>query len=204
MLSIKSGKNWSNSIDVHAKGRCKLYQTSKVLLTKTYNYSHTYRRKSEYFPVKMQTIKSASFPYFCYTVYGTIQFSHSVMSDSWRLHALQHARPPCPSPTPRACSNSCPSSRWCHPNVSSSVIPFSSCLQSLPASESFPISQFFTSGGQSIGQNFSFSISPSNEYSGLISLGLSGWNTLQSKGLSRVFPNTTVQKHQFFSAQLSL
>jgi len=164
VLSIKSGKNWSNSIDVHAKSRCKLSQTSKVLFTKPYNYSHTYRRKSEYFPAKMGTIKSD----FCYTVYGTIQFSHSVMSDSLQPHVVQHARRPCPLPTPRACSNSCPSSWWCHPNVSSSVIPFSSCLQSFPASGSFPISQFFASGGQSIGQSFSFSIRPSNEYSGLI------------------------------------
>jgi len=116
------------------------------------------------------------------------QFSHSVASDSLRPHGLQHARLPCPSPTPRACSNSCPSSRWCHPTVSSSVIPFSSCLQSFPASGSFPSSLFFASGGQRIGVSAS-AISPSNEYSGLISfridwfdnLAVSGtlWNLLQ-------------------------
>ena len=113
------------------------------------------------------------------------------------------ARLPCPSPTPRACSNSFPSSQWCHPTVSSSVIPFSSCLQSFPASGSFLRSQLFASGGQSIGASASAS-SPSNEYSGSFPLGLTGWVSLQSKGLSRVFSNTTVQKHQFFSNQLSL
>ena len=105
------------------------------------------------------------------------------MSNSLRPCGLQHARPPCPSPTPRVYSNSCPLSRWCHPNISSSVFPFSSCLQSFPASGSFPKSQFFASGGQSY---WSFSISPSSEYSGLISLGLTGLNFLLSKGLSRV------------------
>ena len=97
-----------------------------------------------------------------------VQFSHSVMSNSLRPHGLQHARPPCPSPAPRACWNSCPLSQWCHPTISSSVVPFSSCLQSFPASGSFQMSKFFTSGGQSIGV-FSFNISPSNEHSGLIS-----------------------------------
>ena len=116
-------------------------------------------------------------------------------------HELQHARPPCPSPTPGVYSNSCPSGRWCHPTISSSVIPFSSCLQSFPASGSFPMSQCLSSGGQ---RSFSFSISPYNEYSGLISLGWTGWISLQSKGLSRVFSNTTVQNHRFFGAQLSL
>ena len=119
-----------------------------------------------------------------------------------RPHGLQHARLLCPSPTPRACSNSCPSSWWCHPTISFSVVPFSSCLQSFPASGSFPMSQFFISCGQNIGASPS-AISPSNKYSGLISLGLTGWIALQSKGLSRIFSNTTVQKHQFFGAQLS-
>ena len=112
------------------------------------------------------------------------------------------ARLPCPSPTPRAYSNSCPSSGWCHPTVLSSVVPFSH-LQSFPASESFPMSQFFTSGGQSIGVSASVSVLPMNiQY--WFPLGLTGWISLQSKGLSRVFSNTTVQKQQFFSAQLSL
>ena len=128
--------------------------------------------------------------------------SRSVVSDSLRPHGSQHARPPCPSPAPGVYSNSCPLSRWCHTTISSSVIPFSSCLQSLPASGSFQISQLFTSGGQSIG--FSFIIRPSNEHSGLISFRWTGWISLQSKGLLRVFSNTTVQKHQFLGAQLSL
>ena len=118
-------------------------------------------------------------------------------------HGLQHARLPCPSPTPGACSNSCPLSRWCHPTISSSVIPFSSCLQSFPASESFPMSQFFASCGQGIGVLVSASVLPMN-IQDWFPLGLTGWISWQSKGLSRVFSNTTVQKHQFFNAQLSL
>ena len=132
----------------------------------------------------------------------SVQFSRSVMSDSLWPHRLQHIRLPCPSPTPRAYSNSCPSSQWCHPLISSSIVPFSSCLQSFPASGSFQMSQFFASGGQNIG-SFSFSSSPPNEYSGLIPWGWTYLISLQSKGLSRVF-NTTVQKYQFFSARLSL
>ena len=118
-------------------------------------------------------------------------------------HESQHARPPCPSPIPGVYSNSCPSSWWCHPAISSSVVPFSFCPQSLPASGSFQMSQLFASGGQSIGVSFSFSISPSNEHPGWSPLGWTGWISLQSKGLSRVFSNTTLQKHQFFGAQLS-
>ena len=133
----------------------------------------------------------------------SVQFSCSVMSDSLRPHGLHHARPPCLSPTPGACSNSCPSNHRCHPTISSSVIPFSSCLQSFPASGSFPVNQFFASGGQSIGASVSASVLPMNiqDWS---PLGWTGWISLQSKGLSRVFSNTTVQKHKFFSAQLSL
>ena len=129
--------------------------------------------------------------------------SRSVMSSSLRPPGLQHARPPCPSPTPGAHPNSSPSSQWCHPAVSSSVGPFSSCLQSFPASRSFQRSQFFTSGGQSIRVSASASVLPMNiqDWS---PLGLNGLISLQSKGLSRVFSNTTVQKHQFFGAQLSL
>ena len=117
-------------------------------------------------------------------------------------HELQHARPPCPSPTPGVYSNSCPSSQWCHPAISSSVIPFSTCLQSLPASESFPMSQLFTWGGQSTGDSALASFLPMNTQD-WSPLEWTGWISLQSKGLSRVFSNTTVQKHQFFSAQLS-
>ena len=114
----------------------------------------------------------------------SVQFSHSVLSDSLRPHGLQHARPPCPSPMPRVYSNSCPLSWWCHSTVSSSVVPFSSCPQSLPVSGSFPMSQLLASCGQSIG-SFSFSISPSNEHPGLISLRMDWLDLLQSKGLSR-------------------
>ena len=131
------------------------------------------------------------------------QFSCSVMSDSLRPHGLQHARPPCPSPTPRVYSNSCPLSRWYHPTISSSVVPFSSCLQSFPASGSFQMSQLFASGGLSIGDSASTLILPMN-IQDWFSLGWTGWISLQSKGLSRVFSNTTVQKHQFFGTQLSL
>ena len=129
-------------------------------------------------------------------------FSHSVVSSSLWLHGLQQARLPCPSPTPRACSNSCPLSQWCHPTILSSVVPFSSCLQSFPASGSFPVNQFFTSGGQSIGASASASV-PSVNIQGWFPLKLTGLISLQSKGLSRVF-NTTAQKHPFFGTQLSL
>ena len=134
---------------------------------------------------------------------ASVQFSHSVVSDSSQPHEPQHARVPCPSPTPGVYPNPCPSSRWCHPTISSSVIPFSSCPQSFPASGSFPMSQFFASGGQSIGVSTSTSVLPVNTQD-WSPLGWTGWICLQSKGLSRVFSNTTVQKHQFSSAQLSL
>ena len=133
----------------------------------------------------------------------SVQFSSSVMSDSLRLHGLQHARLPCASPTSRACSNSCPLSRWCHPTISSSVNPLSSCPQSFQASGSFQMSQLFASGGQNIGVSASISVLLKNTQD-WSPLGWTGWISLQSKGLSRVFSNTTVQKHPFFGAQLSL
>ena len=132
-----------------------------------------------------------------------VQFSHSVVSDSLWPHGLQHARPPCPSPTPGVYPNSRPLSRWCHPTISSSVVPFSSHLQSFPALESFQINQFFTSGGQSIGVSASASVLPMN-IQDWFPLGWTGWLFLLSRGLSRVFSNTTVQKHQFFNTQLSI
>ena len=133
----------------------------------------------------------------------SVQFSRSVVSNSLRPHESQHARPPCPSPTPGVHSDSCPSSQWCHPaTISSSVVPFSSCPQSLPASGSFPMSQLFTWGGQSIGVSASASVLPMNTQ-GWSPSEWTGWISLQSKGLSRVFSNTTVQKHQFFGAQPS-
>ena len=132
---------------------------------------------------------------------SSLQFTRSVASNSLRPHGLQHARPPCLSPTPGAYSNSCLLRWWCHSTISSSGIPFSFCPQSFPASGSFPMSQFFTSGGQNVGA--SASVLPMNIQDWFL-LGLTGWISLQSKGLSRIFSNTTVQKHQFFGTQLSL
>ena len=132
---------------------------------------------------------------------GSVQFS-PVVSNSLRPHEPQHTRPPCPSPTPGVHPNPCPLSWWCHPTISSFVVPFSSCPQSFPASGSFPMSQLFTSGGQSIGVSASTSVLPMNTQDW--SLGWTGWISLQSKGLWRVFSSTAVRKHQFFCAQLSL
>ena len=133
----------------------------------------------------------------------SLQFSRSVVSDSSRPHESQHARPPCPSPTPGVHPSLCPSSRWCHPTISSSVVPFSSCPQSFSASGSFQMSQLFAWGDQSFGVSASTSALPMNTQD-WSPLGKTGWISLQSKGLSRVFSNTTVQKHQFFCSQLSL
>jgi len=136
-------------------------------------------------------------------IFSSVEFNHSVVSDSLLPHGLQQARSPCPSPTPGVYPNSSPLSQWCHPNISSSVIPFFSCLQSFPASGSFQMCQFFASSGQSIGVSALASVLLMNiqDWS---PLGWTGWISLQSKGHSRVFSNTTVQKHQFFSTQLSL
>ena len=141
-------------------------------------------------------------------VINSVQFSGSVVSNSMQPHGLQHARLPCPSPTPGACSNSCPLIRWCHPTFSSFAVPFSSCPLSFPASGSFPMSQFFTSGGQSIGGAASATVLPIN-IQDWFPIGWTGWISLQSKGLSRVFSNTTAQKSSilwcldFFIVQLS-
>ena len=161
---------------------------NKVLLDSSRSYIH--------YPVMCHIGKE-------YEKEDSVQFSCSVMSDYLRPHGLQHARLPCPSPTPRACLNSCPSSQWCHPTISSSVIPFFSLLQSFSAPRSFQMSQFFTSGGQSIGVSASASVLPVN-IQAWFPLQWTGWLSLQSKGLSRNFSNTTVQKHQFFGTQLSL
>ena len=134
---------------------------------------------------------------------SSVQFSHSVVSDSLWSHEPQHARPPCPSPTPGVYPNSCPLSQWCHPTISSSVVPFSSCPQSFLTSAAFQMSQLFTLGVQSIGVSASTSLLPMNTQD-WSPLGWTGWISLQSKGISRVFSNTTVQKHQLFCAQLSL
>ena len=139
----------------------------------------------------------------CFLNHHLSHFSCSVISDSLWPHDLQHTRFPCPSPTPRACSNSCPLSQWCHPTISSSFIPFSSCLQSFPASRSFPVSQFFALGVQSIGVSASASVLPMN-IQDWFPLGWTGWISFIYKRLSRVFSNTTIQKHQFLSTHLSL
>ena len=136
---------------------------------------------------------------------NSVQFSSvQSLSHVWLFVTpwIEHARPPCPSQTPRVYPNTCPSSRWCHPAISSSVVPFSSCPKSLPAPGSFPMNQLFTWGGQSIGASISASVLLMNTQD-WSALGWTGWISLQSKGLSRVFSNTTVQKHQFFSTQLS-
>ena len=140
-------------------------------------------------------------------LFSSVQFSRSVLSDSLRPHGLQHARPPCPSPTPRVYSDSCPLSWWYRPTISSSVVPFSSCLQSFPASGSFPVSGFIASGGQSIGVSASASVLPMN-IQHWFPLELIGWISLQSKGLSRVFSNhsskaSILQHSAFFIIQLS-
>ena len=145
--------------------------------------------------------KQQTFTLLFYTT--SVQFSRSVVSNSLWLHGLQHARPTCPSPTPGAWWNSCPLSRWCHPTISSSDVPFSSCLQSFPVSGSFPMSQLLASGGQSIGALASALVFPMNIQS-WIPLGMTGLIFLQSKGLSTVFFSTIIWKHQFFGAQLSL
>ena len=147
------------------------------------------------------------YTYVCISVspslFSSVQFSCWVMSDSLQPHEPQHPRPPCPSPTPGVYPNSCPLSRWCHPTISSSLVPFSSCPQSFQASGSFQMRQLFTSGGQSIGVSASPSVLPMNTQD-WSPLGWTGWSSLQSKGLSRVFSNTIVQKHQFFGTKLSL
>ena len=174
-----SGESWLTFWERHKRRKEFLRELSSVLIFNTQAIKGVLRKN----------IKNHS-----------VQFSRSVLSDSLQPHESQHTRPPCPSPTPGVYSDSCPSSRWCHPTISSSVSPFSSC-QSLPASGSFPMSQLSEWGGQSIGVSALASVLPTNTQEW--SLGWTGWISLQSKGLSRVFSNTTVQKHQFFSAQLS-
>ena len=138
-----------------------------------------------------------------YSTSLSVQFSRSVVSNSLWPHELQHIGPTCPSPTPRVYPNPCPLSWWCHRTISSSVVPFSTCLHSFPASGSFQMSQLFTSGGQSTGVSASKSVLSMNTQD-WSNLGWTGWISLQSKGLSRAFSNTTVQKHQFFGTQHSL
>ena len=148
----------------------------------------------------MFTVLPLSCQYFCYVQFSSVTQSSSALL---QYHGLQHARLPCPSPTPGVYSNSCPLSQWCHLTISSSVGPFTSCLQSFPTSGSFPRNQFFTSGGQNIRDSASPSVLPMN-IQDRFPWGLTGWISLQSKGLSRVFSKATNQKHQSFSAQLAL
>ena len=159
--------------------------------------------KSKSFPWPTRLYMTWSFKFTCLQDIPSDQISRSVVSDSLWPRESKHARPPCPSPTPGACSSSCPLSQWCHPAILSSVVPFSSSLQSFPAPGSFLMSQFFASGGQNIGVSASASVLPMNTRD-WFPLGWTGWISLQSKGLSRVFSNTTVQKHQFIGTQLSL
>ena len=162
----------------------------------------TFKKKSSVITNK-QTEQGLDCTFFLASVVTSVQFSSvAQLCPTLWPHEPQHAKPPCPSPTPGVYSNSCPSSRWCHPTISSSVVPFSSCPQSLPASGSFPISQLFAWGGQSTGVSASASLLPMNTQD-WSPLGGTGWIFLQFKGPSRVFSNTTVQKHQFFDAQLS-
>ena len=158
----------------------------------------TSKKSTEIIRLVLSTVMMSNYP----ILYISVQFTSSVMSNSLRPHELQHSRPPCPSPTPRVYSNSCPLSWWCHPAILCSVVPFSSHPQSLPESGSFPMSQLFSWGGQSIGVSAAASVLPMNTQV-WFPLGWTGWISLQSKRLSRVFSNTTVQKHHFLGAQLS-
>ena len=169
------------------------------LLTKYFNFKLNLTLMED---ILVRQIEFHLWLFFLCVYISSVQFSCSVMSDSLWSHEPQHTRPPCPSPTPGVHSDSCPSSQWCHPAISSSVVPFSSCPQSLPASESFTMSQLFAWHGQSTGVSALASFLPKNTQDWSPS-GWTGWISLQSKGLSRVFSNTTVQKHQFFGTQLS-
>ena len=188
VLVLASGRNWANK-----------YQIFRISALPTCGQTPHLLRQWQTLSIEEIWLTLDSFLQF-----SSVQFSHSVMSNSLWPHGPQHTRPPCPSPAPGAYSNSCPPSLWCHPTISSSVIPFSFCLQSFPASGSFQMSQFFiASSDQSIGVSASASVLPMNIHD-WFPLGWMGWISLQSKGLSRVFSNTTVQKHQFFGVQLSL
>ena len=180
-------------MDAGKSATLKLFRTFSPWLNLFYSLKYTWFCVLLF--IIQEILGKKSYQAYCHL--NSVQFSHSVVSDSLWPHELQHARPPCASPTPGVHQNSCPSSRWCHPAISSSVVPFSSCPQSLPGSESFPMSQLFAWGGQSFGVSALASVFPKNTQD-WSPLEWTGWVSLQSKGLSRVFSNTTVQKHQFF------
>ena len=186
------GQIWITSDMQMTPYLCRKWEELKSLLMKM-------KEESEKAGLKLN-IQKTKIMAFC--PISSVQFSCSVVYNSLQPHGLQHARLPFPSPTPKACSNSYPSGWWCHPTISSSVVPFFSRLQSFPASVFSPMSQFFTLGGRSIRVSASASVLPMN-IQDWFPLGLTSWISLQSKGLSRVFSNTKVQKHQFFSARLS-
>ena len=194
-------RGYMNAYNYQSSLSCTFYMGNCLVCKLYIKKIEIYMCVCSYFRILVLIIEGQSF--INLSIISSVQFSGSVVSDSLRPHGLQHARLPCPSPTPGVYSHSCPLSQWCHPTISSSVTPFSSGLQSFPASGSFQMSQLFTSGGQSIGVSVSSSILPMNIQNWFL-LGWTGWISLLSKGLSRVFSNTTVRKHQFFSAQLSL
>ena len=180
-------------------GQTSIMKTGQISFWKMQRKNFLSRRQSKYKNPKSEIM----FKNWGKLAVSLVQFSCSVLSNSLWPHELQHTRPPCPSPTPEAHPNPCPSSWWCHPTISSSIVPFSSCPQSFPASGSFQMSQLFSSGGQSNGVSASTSVPPMNPQD-WSPLGWTGSISLQSKGLSRVFSNTTVQKHQFFGTHPSL
>ena len=194
--NVKSSQPWREGNNTVFNSLLSFLHLRIFLLSTTLSFSDSAFSSIPFCMVKCRNMKRPE----CTDL---IQFSRSVVSDSLRPHGLQHTRLPCPSPTPRACSNSCPSSQWCHSTISSSVVPFSSCLQSFPALGLFPISWLFATGGQSTGASASASVLPIN-IQDWFPLGLTGLISLQSQGLSRVFSNTTVRKHWFFGTQLSL
>ena len=194
--NVKSSQPWREGNSTDFNSLLSSLHLRIFLLSTTLSFSDSAFSSITFCTIKYRYMKIPDFT-------DSIQFSHSVMSDALQPHGLQHARLPYPSPSPGACSNLCPLSQWCHPTILSSVIPFSSCLQYFPALESFPISWFFASGGQSTGASASASVFPMNIQDSF-PLGLTGLVSLHSQGLSRVFSNTTGQKHRFFGTQLSL
>ena len=194
-------RGYMNAYNYQSSLSCTFYMGNCLVCKLYIKKIEIYMCVCSYFRILVLILEGQSF--INLSIISSVQFSGSVVSDSlWPLE-LQRARPPCPSAAPGVYLNSCPLSRWCHPAVSSSVVPFSSRLQSFPALGSFSMSQFFASGGQSIGVSASASVFPMN-IQDWFPLGWTGWISLQFKELSRVFSNTTVQKHQFFSLQFSL